>query len=244
MLKNRKNMIEYKKDKKREKMEQIREKLFKLADKKYQKFHSRLCPNTDNIIGVRIPKLREIAREIAKENPKEFLNRIDDTYYETVMLYGMVIGYIKADIEERQKYLDIFVPKINNWAVCDCCTSTYKFTNKKMEEMWNYIQKYLKSNQEFEIRFSVIMMMDYYLNDKYIDKVFTEINKIHHEGYYVKMGVAWLISIAFVKYEEKTRKFLANNQLDDFTYNKALQKIIESNRVTQEVKSEMKNLKR
>lgn len=225
-------------------MEKITEKLFKLADKKYQEFHSGLCPNTDNIIGVRIPKLREMAKEIAKENPKEFLNRIDDTYYETVMLYGMVIGYMKADVEERQKYLDIFVPKINNWAICDCCTSTYKFTNKNLEKMWNYIQKYLKSNQEFEIRFSVIMMVDYYLNEQYIDKVFTEINKIRHEGYYVKMGVAWLISVAFIKYEEKTRKFLANNQLDDFTYNKALQKIIESKRVPQEIKSEMKNLKR
>lgn len=223
-------------------MKKITEKLFKLSDKKYQEFHSGLCPNTDNIIGVRIPKLREMAKEIAKENPKEFLNRIDDTYYETVMLYGMVIGYMKAEVEEKQKYLDIFVPKINNWAICDCCTSTYKFTNKNLEEMWNYIQKYLKSNQEFEIRFSVIMMMDYYLNDQYIDKVFKGINEIRHEGYYVKMGVAWLISVAFIKYEEKTRKFLANNQLDDFTYNKALQKIIESKRVTQEIKSEMKNL--
>ena len=225
-------------------MEPITETLFKIADKKYQKFHTGLCPNTDNIIGVRVPKLREMAKKIAKESPREFLNKIDDTYYETVMLYGMVIGYMKADIEEKKKYLDNFVPKINNWAICDCCTSTYKFTSQNLEEMWTYIQKYLKSNREFEIRFAVIMMLDYYLNEQYIDKVFKQINEIQHEGYYVKMGVAWLISVAFVKYEERTRKFLDSNKLDDFTYNKALQKIIESNRVTQEVKSEMKNLKR
>jgi len=112
-------------------------------DKKYKEFHSGLCPNTDNIIGVRIPKLREIAKEIAKQNAKEFLQTIDTTYYETIMLYGMVIGYAKLTIEERQKYLDIFVPQIDNWAVCDCCTSTYKFTNKNKEQMWKYIQKYL-----------------------------------------------------------------------------------------------------
>lgn len=225
-------------------MELITKQLLELADKKYKEFQGKLCPNTDNIIGVRIPQLRKMAKKIAIENPKAFLNNIDDTYYETVMLYGMVIGYMKSNLEERQKYLDIFVPKINNWAICDCCTSTYKFTNKNLKEMWQYIQKYLKSNKEFEIRFSVIMMMDYYLNDQYIDEVFKAINNIKHEGYYVKMGVAWLISVAFVKYEEKTRRFLSKNKLDNFTYNKALQKIIESNRVEKEIKDEIRNLKR
>lgn len=225
-------------------MELITKQLLELADKKYKEFQGKLCPNTDNIMGVRIPQLRKMAKKIAIENPKAFLNNIDDTYYETVMLYGMVIGYIKSNLEERQKYLDIFVPKINNWAICDCCTSTYKFTNKNLKEMWQYIQKYLKSHKEFEIRFSVIMMMDYYLNDQYIDEVFKAINNIEHEGYYVKMGVAWLISVAFVKYEEKTRRFLSKNKLDNFTYNKALQKIIESNRVTKETKDEIRNLKK
>lgn len=225
-------------------MEQIIKELFELADTKYKEFHSGLCPNTDNIIGVRVPKLREMARKIAKQNPEEFLSKIDDNYYETVMLYGMVIGYMKATLEERKKYLDVFVPKIDNWAICDCCTSTYKFTNKNLEEMWNYIQKYVKSNNEFEIRFSVIMMMDYYLIDQYIDKVFEILNNIIHEGYYVKMGIAWLISVAFVKYEKKTRTFLTSNKLDDFTYNKTLQKIIESNRITKEVKEKIRKMKR
>lgn len=225
-------------------MDKITETLFQLADQKYKEFHSGLCPNTKNIIGVRIPKLREMAKKIAKQNPEKFLEKIDDTYYETVMLYGMVIGYMKTTLEERQKYLDIFVPKINNWAICDCCTSTYKFTNKNLKEMWKYIQKYIQSNKEFEIRFAIIMMMDYYLNDQYIDGVFKVLNRIHHEGYYVKMGMAWMISVAFVKYEEKTRRFLDNNDLDNFTYNKAIQKIIESNRVTEEVKAEMRKKKR
>ena len=224
--------------------EEIIKKLFELADEEYKKFHSSLCPNTNNIIGVRIPKLREIAKEIAKQQPREFLSEVDDKYYETIMLYGMIIGYMKASIEEKQKYLDIFVPKIDNWAVCDCCMSTYKFTNKYLDEMWEYLQKYIKSDKEFEVRFAVIMLMSYYLNDEYIDKVLKIFDDIKHEGYYVKMGVAWAISVAFVKYEEKTRKFLVNNTLDDFTYNKALQKIIESNRVTKEVKNEIREMKR
>lgn len=225
-------------------MEKIIEKLFELQDLKYKEFHSGLCPNTDNIIGVRIPQLRTIAKEIAKQNPEEFLSKINDTYYETVMLYGMVIGYMRTSLEQRQKYLDTFVPKIDNWAVCDCCISTYKFTNKNQKEMWQYIQKYVNSNSEFEIRFAVIMMMSYYLNDEYIDKVLEILNNIKHEGYYVKMGVAWAISVAFVKYEEKTRELLDCNNLDDFTYNKSLQKIIESNRVTKEKKDEVRKMKR
>lgn len=225
-------------------MENIVEKLFKLSDGEYRKFHSALCPNIDNIIGVRIPELRNIAKRIAKENPQEFLKCIDDTYYETIMIYGLVIGYMKSTLEEKIKYLDIFVPKINNWATCDCCCSTYKFTNNNLEEMWTYILKYLKSENEFELRFTVIMMMDYYLNDRYIDKVFECINDIDNEGYYIKMGIAWLVSVAFVKYEEKTRAFLLKGSLDDLTYNKALQKIIESNRVDKKTKDEIRKMKK
>ena len=225
-------------------MENIMQKLFSLKDEKYKEFHSGLCPNTNNIIGVRIPDLRAIAKEIARQKPEEFLKQIDTTYYETTMLYGMVIGYMKENLEKRQKYLDIFVPKIDNWAICDCCTATYKFTNDNLKQMWEYIQKYLHSNQEFEVRFGVIMLLDYYLKEEYINQVLEEINHIKQEGYYVKMGIAWLISVAFVKYEEKTREFLRNNTLDDFTYNKALQKIIESNRVEKSVKDEIRQIKR
>jgi len=225
-------------------MKNIVEELYINSDKQYKEFHSSLCPNIDNIIGVRIPKLREIAKRIAKENPKEFLSKIDDRYYETIMIYGLVIGYMKADLEERQQYLNKFVPKIDNWAICDCCTSTYKFTKENLKGMFQYIQKYLNSEREFEIRFGVVMLMDYYLTDQYIDKVFKILDKIQHEGYYVKMGIAWLISMAFIKYEKETRQFLKSSNLDNFTYNKSLQKIIESNRVPKEIKDEMRKKKR
>ena len=113
----------------------LQEKLFELQDEKYKKFHSGLCPNVDNIIGVQIPKLRTIAKEIAKENPKEFLNNIQAQYYEEKVIYGLVIGYMKADLQTRQYYLDKFVPLIDSWAVCDCCVSSFKFVNKYKEEI-------------------------------------------------------------------------------------------------------------
>ena len=225
-------------------MENIRKKLFEMQDKTYQEFHKGLCPNVEDIIGIRIPDLRKIAKQIAKENPREYLEKIPKEYYEEKMLQGFVIGYMKASLEEKLRYLDKFVPAIDNWAICDCCTSTYKFTNQYQKEVWEYLKKYLNSNKEFELRFAIIMLMDYYLTEEYIDEVLKIYDNIHHDGYYVKMGVAWALSVCYVKFPERTMKFLKNNNLDDFTYNKALQKMIESYRVDEKTKQLFRKMKR
>lgn len=225
-------------------MEDLRNKLYGLADEEYKKFHSGLCPNVNNIIGVRIPKLRELSKTISKENPIEFLNTYKCEYYEEKMIYGLVIGYMKEELKTRLKYLDKFVPIIDNWAICDCSCSTYKFTNKNLREMWDYLQKYINSQNEFEVRFLCIMLMDYYLVDEYFDNVLEIYNNIKLDKYYVKMGIAWGISFSFVKNEEKVTRFLENNQLDDFTHNKAIQKIIESHRVDKNTKDKLRKLKR
>ena len=226
-------------------MDKILKQLFELQDKKYKEFHSSLCPNVDNIIGVRIPELRKLAKQIAKENPKEFIeNPVKKQYYEEIMLEGFVIGYMKATLEGKLHYLDNFIPEIDNWAVCDCTASTLKFIDKYKKEVWEYLQKYINSKKEFEKRFAIIILMDYYLTDEYIDKVLEIYNKIDSDQYYVQMGIAWAISVCFVKYREKTRKILDNNNLSTFTHNKSIQKIIESTRVDKETKEELKKLKK
>lgn len=225
-------------------MESLRAELKKLTDEKYREFQKSLCPNVDDIIGVRVPQLRELAKKIAKQKPLEFLEEFKPEFYEERMIYGLVIGYMKKDLEVRLKYLDVFVPIIDNWAICDCCCSTYKFTNQNLEEIWTYIQKYINSKNEFEVRFAVIMLMDYYLNDEYIDRVLKIYNSIKIDEYYVKMGIAWGISVAYIKQKEKTKIFLKKNNLDDFTYNKAIQKIIESDKVTMREKEILKEMKR
>lgn len=224
-------------------MENLREYLYEAVDEKYREFHSSLCPNVNDILGVRIPKLREIAKTIAKDNPIDFLEKYVCEFYEEKMIYGLVIGYMKSDLETRIKYLNKFVQMIDNWAVCDCACSTYKFTQKNMEEMFEYIKKYVFSNKEFEVRFACIMLMDYFLIDEYIDEVFQIFNNIKLDKYYVEMAIAWAISEAFIKNEKKTREFLANNTLSVNTFNKALQKIIESNRVDDKTKDEMRKMK-
>lgn len=227
--------------------EEIRRKIIELSDEKYKEFHSSLCPNTDNIIGVRVPVLRKFAKELLKEiDWQEYLEKAWDEYYEEVMLQGMIIGLASKNknINEIIKYIDNFVPKIDNWAVCDTFCAGLKITDKNLEYMWRYIQKYIKSEKEFELRFAIVMMLDYYINEEYIDEVIKILDNIKNKEYYVQMAIAWTISVAFVKFEDRTMKYLNNNSLDDFTYNKSIQKIIESYRVNEKTKGKLKKMKR
>lgn len=226
------------------KNEEIRKKIIELADEKYKKFHTGLCPNTNNIIGVRVPILRSLAKEIAKGDINSYLKNANDDYYEEIMLQGMVIGIQKSDFKQTCKYLEKFIPKIENWAICDVTVSELKIVKKNQTEMLNFLKDYLKSEKEFEVRFAVVMLLNYYITEEYIDFVLEQLNEIKHEGYYVKMAVAWAISIAYIKFPKKTIKFLKENNLDNFTYNKALQKIIESYRVDENEKQIIKDMKR
>lgn len=223
---------------------EIREALFLLADEEYQKFHSSLCPGTNNIIGIRVPVLRNVAREIVKGDWRNYLRTAQNDYYEEIMLQGMVIGLAKMELQERLESIKNFVPKIDNWAVCDVTCAGLKFTKKHMKEMWDFLQSYINSKKEFEIRFGVVMLLDFYITEEYIKEVLAILNNIHHEGYYVKMAVAWAISICYIKFPKETLRLLQNNDIDIFTYNKALQKVIESYRVTKEDKEIIRKMKR
>ncbi len=205
-------------------MYDLRDKLFELSDDKFKTFHSRLCPNTDNIIGVRLPLLRQLAKRNCKGRLEKFLSNSKEEYYEEILINGLVIAYAKCDVEERLNYIESFVPKIDNWAICDSFCNTLKFVNKNKEIMWEFIQPYLKSYNEFEIRFAVVIILNYYITEDYINLVLKTLDNIKHDGYYVKMAVAWAISMCFIKFEEKTMAYLKDNSLDDFTYNKSLQK--------------------
>lgn len=223
--------------------EEIRSKLFNLSEDEYRNFHSKLCPNTENILGVRLPLLRNMAKDLAKNNWEAYLNNPYNEYYEEIMIEGLTIGYIKTDINTRLKYIKRFIPKIDNWAICDSFCNNLKFTKKNLNEVWEFISTYLSSNKEFELRFAIVMMLHYYINEEYIDRVLHILNDINHEGYYVKMAVAWAISFTYIKFPHKTLVFLKNNNLDSFTYNKSLQKIIESTRVSNEDKDLIRSMK-
>lgn len=222
----------------------IRQDLFEIQDLKYKEFHGSLCPDMDNIIGVRIPKLREYAKELYKSNKLEDI-KIGDKYYEELVIQGMLIGFqTKAPIEEAIKQVKEFVPKINSWAVCDTFCAGLKITKKYQTKMFKIIKEYLKSKQEYEVRFAIVMLLDYYINDQYIDQVLQILNNIKLDKYYVQMANAWAISICLIRYYNKTLEFLKTTKIDDFTYNKGIQKAIESYRITKEQKDYLRTLKR
>lgn len=224
--------------------DEIRKDLFNMQDKKYKEFHSSLSPNVDNIIGIRVPVLRNYAKKLLKQHKQEEF-KIGDKYYEELLLQGMIIGLQnRVSIENIIVKVNKFVPKINSWGVCDTFCAGLKITKKYQKEMFRVIERYLKSNKEYELRFAIVMLLDYYINDEYIDTVLKILNTIKLDKYYVQMANAWAISICLVKYYEKTVKFLEGCNLDNFTYNKAIQKAIESYRITDKQKEDLRKMKR
>lgn len=234
-------------------MEQIRKQLEALADEDYRKFNEKIVPDTKNMLGVRLPKIREIAKARAKKNPVIFLEEIEaalrqekeSVYYEEIMVYGLVIGYAKLSDEERMIWLDRFRKYIDNWAVCDSCCMTYKWMKGNQEFWWNYLVSCIEEGSEYSIRLAVVCMLDHYVNDDYVDRILDWCDRIcsADRPYYVKMAVAWAVSVCYVKYPEKAHAFLEKDKMDVFTHNKSIQKICESYRVTKEQKIEVKKLK-
>ena len=226
--------------------EKIKKELFELADEKYKNFHSGLCPGVDNIIGIRVPILRNYAKELIEVYPIDILLReIDDIYYEEIMLKGMLIGLAKKEnINKILEHIKDFIPKIDNWAICDVFCAGLKITNKYKKDIWDFIQIYLKYDKEFEIRFGVVMLLDYYIEKDYLIKNFNIFDSIQSKDYYVQMAVAWAISICLIKFYDETIDYLKKCKLDKFTFNKSLQKAIESYRITDKQKCELRNMKR
>ena len=224
---------------------EIKKELEALADKKYKEFHTALLPGTNNILGVRIPQLRILAKKLSKEKEwRTFIEISDVQYYEESMLQGMIIGRAQMDLPERLKYIELFIPRINNWAVCDIFGGELKATvDKNKETVWLFVQPYLKSKQEFEIRFGIVMLF-HYIDENHIDQLLAYADQFDHEAYYARMAMAWMLSICFVKFPEKTMQYLQKSKLDNWTYNKALQKTTESLRVTKETKEILKGMKR
>ena len=222
----------------------IRSELQNHIDETYKQFHTSLVPGLTEMMGVRIPILRELAKKAAKEDYYGFIEDFQPEIYEEVMIRGMMIGYAKFPMEEQKRELKKFISLINNWAVCDSCCTTYKFMKKNQEEWFSFLEPYLNSSQEYEIRFAVVCLLDFFVNETYIEQVLDVLVQVHHDGYYVKMAVAWAISVCYVKFPEKTEKILEENLLDDFTHNKSIQKIRESYRVTKENKERLQKMRR
>lgn len=221
----------------------IREELFKLKDDKCKDFSSKLTRTKYPMLGVRIPLIKKLAKYISKSNYLECFCNEKNPFFEEVMLEGLMIGFFK-DINEVLSKLEIFLSKIDDWSVCDSTCSNLKITNKNKDIMWKFITKYKDSDKEFEVRFMVVMMMDYFLEAKYISEIFKIIDNVKSDKYYVKMAIAWLLATSIVKCERETLEYINNCKLDNFTFNKMISKCCDSYRISNELKDKLRGMKK
>lgn len=206
----------------------IKNELYKYQDLKYQEFVSKLLLNVNNIIGVRIPILRKLSKKYKLED-------LTDDTFEEIMLQGFIIGNDK-DINKVLNNLKIFIPKINNWSVCDSVVSSLKITKKNQEIMFNFIIKYVNGS-EFEKRFLLVMLLNYYLDDNYINKVIDIILNIKITDYYDMMALSWLISKMYINYKDEVIEILQNKNISNEVVNKSISKINDSYQIKKEDKS-------
>lgn len=214
------------------------------ADEEYKAFHSGLLNSKKPVIGIRTPDLRRLAKRLAAEDYRAFLEVCGDDYYEEAVLRGMVIGYAKLSFCEFLEEFYRFLPYVENWAVCDFCLSSMKIVKKNREAMFKEIERLIFDEREFYARAAAVLLLWYYADEDYAERIFPLLNRVETERYYVRMAVAWCVSELYVKCRKQTLEFLKDNSLDDFTHNKAIQKITESNRVSREEKAEIRKMKR
>ncbi len=210
--------------------EQIYARLLALSEQSYLDLSSAIIPNSGRMLGVRLPKLRALAREIAADSACYLAQPCGDTF-EEIMLRGMVIGCMKCPTEQRIQYIRSFVPCIGNWSVCDSFCAGLKEANNKPEVYWQLALSYLHSAAEFEVRFGVVMLLDYFARGVRIPRTLEQLEGVTHEGYYVKMAVAWAISVCYIRDAAGTWDWLQRTELDEQTVRMAIQKILDSRRV-------------
>lgn len=220
-----------------ERLLHVRKELEAIVDTDYGKFSSNLIPGVENLLGIRIPILRDMAKKLAKEDWKGCMEWEDLLYFEETMLQGLVLGYAKAPVEEILEYARKFIPKIDNWSVNDSFCSNFKIARKEPQKVWDFLMTYKNSHDEFETRVVAVMLMDHFLDDAHIDDVLGVLGELEIAGYYSSMGVAWAYATAWAKYPEKTKKYLCEYPIDAETYHKTLRKCLESYRISDEDKA-------
>ena len=219
--------------------------LSSMADEKYRLFSCKLLPDAvrKTVIGVRLPRLRTLAKNMVKNGAYSIvLNSSIGSTMEEKMVYGMLIGYAPLTDEQKFEYLLKFVPKIDCWSVCDCVCVSLKFKDKK--KLWAFLLKsYAKSTAEFELRFVLVMALNHFLEEKYLEDVLRLVANISSSAYYVVMAQAWLLSMLYVKFPQSVLDFLTSHKVSTIVYAKTLQKILESRQISQIQREEIKNLR-
>lgn len=221
----------------------IIERLFELQDKEFREFHSKLIPNVskESVIGVRNPLLKKLAKELYCDSSKEeFMNTLPHKYYEENQLHIMMLC-MEKDFEKCIAGLERFLPYADNWAVTDQ-SSPVSF-KKRHKEVLPVVERWMQSSHIYTVRYAINIYMREFLDDDFDVRFPRAISKIRTDEYYLNMMIAWYFATALAKQYDAIIPFIENQALDTWTHNKAIQKAVESNRISEEQKCYLKTLK-
>lgn len=229
-------------------MDKIKQLLFENQDIEYKHFQASLMPtvDSDSVIGVRVPVLRKIASTLLKDDDfvkselADFLTSLPHAYYEENFLHAIFLSNEKS-FGKTIVEIDKFLPYINNWAVCDCFAP--KCFAKKKDMLWKCIDGWLDSDKTYTVRFGIVNAMRHFLDDDFDENKLKRVLEVDSDEYYINMALAWYFSVALVKHYDIAIKYLQNRCLDRWVHNKAIQKAIESYRISWEQKEYLKTLK-
>lgn len=224
-------------------MNAITNTLLNLSEKEYQLFTKKLVPDTKYpILGIRVPKIKQIIKNYDSDTLNNFIKQ-KHKYYEEYFLHGLIIGQEHKDLKKVFNQLDEFIPHIDNWAICDSTVANLKILKKYPNAFLDKIKKYLKSSEPYTVRFAVVGLLTYYMDDDFSIEVLSLLKNVVSNNYYVNMAVAWAFSVAVVKQPNFTIPLLESKTLSPFIQNKTIQKSIDSFRIPIDTKKLLKQLK-
>ena len=221
----------------------IREELYSLRDIEYRDFQSGLIPNVskDYFIGVRTPELKTLAKKLSKrEDVAVFLGELPHSSFDENQLHAFIISEMK-DYDRCICEVDKFLPYVDNWATCDQMTP--KSFKKHKGELLQKVDEWINSDKTYTVRFAIKMLMSHFLDEDFDKKYLTKVASVRSEEYYINMMIAWYFATALAKQYKETVTFIEKKKLDKWTHNKAIQKAIESRRITPEQKDYLRGLK-
>ena len=222
----------------------LRRELESLADPAYKAFNESLLPGVETAYGIRLPQMRQVAKALLRQDPAGFLEHFQPNCYEETQLRGLVIGGMKLPWEEKRPLVEDFLPRIDNWAVCDTfCGSLKSRSPQDVPLMWEFLKPLYASDEEYKARFAAVMQLSHFVDAAHLEEGLGLLGQVRHPGYYAKMAVAWALSVWFVKFPQETESLLAQRAFEPWVQNKAIQKVRESRRVSKEDKDRLLSYK-
>ena len=232
----------------------ITEHLLQLAQRGNRPFTERLHPGIPGVLGVRLPDLRRLAKSIIKQGDlARYLHEAEqgtsspaEDFMEARTLHGIVLGLAPVtSLEEYLLHLEHWVSRINSWSVCDCFSlpQAKKLLSQHSDTLWHFFLDHLQRSEEYEVRFGVIALMQYFIDEEHIEELLKQYLEVKHEGYYVRMALAWALAECYTHHPEATHPYFTAKRFAPWVHNKAIQKICESYRISPETKAQLKLLR-